>query len=37
MSLVIGYLSFFAKEEIAAALVSNRCTIGFLNAIIKIL
>jgi len=37
MSLVIGYLSFFAKGEIAAALASNRCTIGSLNAIIKML
>jgi hypothetical protein len=37
MSLVIGYLSFFTKEEIVATLVSNWCTIGSLNAIIKIL
>ena len=35
MSLVIGYLSFFAKEEIAAALASNWCTIGSLNTAIK--
>jgi len=35
MSLVIGYLSFFTKGEIAATLVSNRYTIGSLNAIIK--
>jgi hypothetical protein len=37
ISLVIGCLSFFTKGEIAAALVSNRCTIGSLNAVIKIL
>jgi len=36
ISLVMGYLSFFAKGEIAATLVSNWCTIGSLNAIIKI-
>ena len=36
MSLVMGCLSFFTKGEIAAALVSNWCTIGSLNAIIKI-
>jgi len=37
MSLVMGCLSFFTKGEIMAALVSNWCTIGSLNAIIKIL
>jgi hypothetical protein len=37
MSLVIGCLSFFTKGEIAATLVSNWCTIGSLNAVIKIL
>jgi len=37
ISLVIGYLSFFAKGEIAAALASNWCTIGSLNTVIKIL
>jgi len=37
MSLVIGYLSFFTKGEIAATLASNWCTIGSLNAVIKML
>ena len=36
ISLVIGYLSFFTKGEIVATPASNRYTIGFLNAIIKI-
>ena len=35
MSLVIGCLSFFTKGEIAAALASNWCTIGSLNAVIE--
>jgi len=35
MSLVIGYLSFFTKGEIAAILVSNWYTIESLNAVIK--
>jgi len=37
ISLVMGYLSFFTKGEIAAALVSNWYTIGSLNAVIKML
>jgi len=37
ISLVIGCLSFFTKGEIVAALVSNQCTIGSLNAVIKML
>jgi hypothetical protein len=37
ISLVIDCLSFFTKGEIVAALVSNWCTVGSLNAIIKIL
>ena len=36
ISLVISYLSFFTKGEIAATSVSNRYTIGSLNTIIKI-
>ena len=35
ISLVMGYLFFFAKGEIVAALASNRYTIGSLNAAIK--
>ena len=35
MSLVMGYLSFFAKGEIAAAPASNWCTVGSLNAVIE--
>ena len=37
ISLIINYLSFFTKEEIAAALVNNWYTIKSLNAIIEIL
>jgi len=37
MSLVIDCLSFFTKGEIAAALVSNWCTIGSLNTAIEML
>ena len=35
MSLVMSCLSFFTKGEIAATFASNWCTIGSLNAIIK--
>jgi len=35
ISLVMGYLSFFAKGEIVAAPASNWYTIGSLNAVIK--
>ena len=35
ISLVIDCLSFFTKGEIAATLVSIWCTIGSLNAVIK--
>jgi len=37
MSLVIGYLSFFTEGEIVAAPASSWCTIGSLNAVIKML
>jgi len=37
MSLVMGYLFFFTKGEIAAALASNWYTIGSSNTIIEML
>ena len=35
ISLVMGYLAFFTKGEIVATPASNWCTIGSLNAAIK--